>query len=77
MPNPTALFALSLMQCQRRLRISRVKNSDNVFDLRVVSFRLAPFYGGLLVEFFLANSLLFTRGKDDEPFTVLAPTRPL
>ena len=30
MPNMAALLALSLMQCQRRLKISRVKNIRNV-----------------------------------------------
>ena len=42
MPRPTALFALSLMQCQRRLQISRVKNIGNVFELIDVAFHLSP-----------------------------------
>ena len=50
MPHPMTLFALSLMQCQRRLQISRVKNIGNVFELRGVAFRLAPPYGGLNVR---------------------------
>ena len=50
MPHPTALFALSLIQCQRRLQISRVKNIGNVSILSGVAFRLAPPHGGLLVS---------------------------
>ena len=49
MLHPTALFALSLVQCQGRLQISRVKNIYNVFELSGVAFLLAPHYGGLLV----------------------------
>ena len=48
--HPTVLFALSLMQCQRRLQFSRVNNIDNVFEQSCVAFRLAPPYGGLLVQ---------------------------
>ena len=40
MPHSTALFEFSLMQCQRRPRISRVKNIGNVFELSGVAFRL-------------------------------------
>ena len=47
----TTLFALSVMQCQRRLQISRVKNIDSVFCLSGVAFLLAPPYGGLRVSF--------------------------
>ena len=47
MSHPTALFALSLMQCQRRLQISRLKNISNVFELSGVAFRLALPYGFL------------------------------
>ena len=43
------LYALSLMQCQRHLQISRVKNIDSVVELSGVAFRLAPSYGGLLI----------------------------
>ena len=50
MSHPTVLFALSLMQCQRRLQISRVKNIGNVFELSGVAFCPAPPYGGLLVK---------------------------
>ena len=42
MPHWMALFALNLMQCQRGLEISRVKNVGNVFELSGVAFRLAP-----------------------------------
>ena len=49
MPHPTTLFALSLVHCQRRLHISRVKNISKVLEESGVSFRLAPPYGGLLV----------------------------
>ena len=45
----TALFALSLMQCQRRVQISRVKNIGNVFQLSSLTFHLAPLYGRLRV----------------------------
>ena len=38
------------MQCQRRPQISQVKNIDSVFELSSVAFRLAPRYGGLLVN---------------------------
>ena len=48
-PHPMALFARSLMQCQRRLQNYRVKNIWSVVELRGVAFRLAPPYGGLLV----------------------------
>ena len=50
MPHPTALFALSVLHCQRRLQISRVKNIGNVFELSGEAFRLAPLYGGFLVK---------------------------
>ena len=36
------LFALCLVQCQRRLQISDVKNIGNVVELSGVAFRLAP-----------------------------------
>ena len=50
MPHPTVLFALNLMQCQRRLQISRVKNIGSLFELSGVGFRLVvPSYGGLLI----------------------------
>ena len=49
MPHSTALFALNLMQCQRRLQISVVKNIRNVFKLNSVAFHVALPYGGLLV----------------------------
>ena len=49
MPHPTALFAFSLMQCKRRLQISRAKNIGNVFESSGVSFRTPQPYGGLLV----------------------------
>ena len=42
-----ALFASSLMHCQRRLQISRVKNIGNVSRLKRRAFRLASPYGGL------------------------------
>ena len=45
MPHPTTLFALSLMQCQRRLQISRVKNIGNIIELRGMAFCLVPPYG--------------------------------
>ena len=44
MPHPTALFALSQLQCQMRLQISRAKNIANVFEMSGVAFRLAPLY---------------------------------
>ena len=50
MPLPTALFTLGLIQCQRRLHISKVENIGNVFELSGVAFRLAPPYGGLIVR---------------------------
>ena len=49
-PHSTALFALNLMQRQRRLQFSRVKNIGNVFELSGMAFHLAPPYGGLLVK---------------------------
>ena len=53
MTNPQ-LFALSLMQCQRCIQISQLKNIPNVFKLSGVAFRLAPPYGGLVViDFFV------------------------
>ena len=42
----------ALMQCQRRLQITRVKNIGNILEQSGVAFRLAPPYGGLLVELF-------------------------
>ena len=42
MPHPTALFASSLMQCQSRLQISRLKNIGNVFKLSGVAFHIVP-----------------------------------
>ena len=50
MPHPTAFFALSLMQCQTPLQLSRLKNIGNVFELSDVAFRLAPPCGELLVQ---------------------------
>ena len=49
MPHLTALFALGLMQYQRRLQIYRLKDIGNVIELSGVAFRLAPPHGGLLV----------------------------
>ena len=57
MPHPIALFALSLMECQRRLKIFRFKNIDNVFELSGVAFRLALPCGRLLVRLFRAIEL--------------------
>ena len=37
MPHPKSLFTWSLLQCQRRLQISQVKNICNVFELISVS----------------------------------------
>ena len=50
MPHPTALLALILMQCQRSVQISRVRNIGNVFELSGVAFRIAPPYGGFLLQ---------------------------
>ena len=50
MLQPRALFVLNLMQCQRRLQNSRVKNIGNVFELSSVTFRPATEYCGLIVE---------------------------
>ena len=47
-PHPTALFALSLMQCERPLQISRVKNIGNVLEYSGVTFRLAQLMVGFL-----------------------------
>ena len=41
---------LSVLQRQRRLRISRVKNIGSVLELSGVAFRILPPYGGLLVS---------------------------
>ena len=50
MPHPTALFALSIMQCQMHIRISRVKNIGNVcFRLKQRGVSPTPRYGALLV----------------------------
>ena len=49
MPHLTALLALSIMQCQRRLQICQAKNIGNVLEQSGVAFRLAPPYAGLLV----------------------------
>ena len=57
----TALLALNLMQCQRHLQISRVKNISNVFELTGVAFRLAPHYDGLLV-YSLYQDVLISEG---------------
>ena len=48
MTHQTALFALSLMLCQRRLESSPEQNIGNVFELSDVAFLLAP--PGLLVN---------------------------
>ena len=39
---PTAVFAVSRTQCQRRLQISRVKNIGNVSELSAVAVRFGP-----------------------------------
>ena len=39
-----------VMQCQRRLQISQMKNIGSVFELSGVAFRLASPLGGLLVQ---------------------------
>ena len=54
-PLPAALFALSLMQCQRCLKTCRVKNISNVFELNCAAFRLSPPYGGLLVNLHVSS----------------------
>ena len=43
-------LASGLMQRQKCLQIYRVKNIGSVFELSGAAFRLAPAYGGLLVE---------------------------
>ena len=53
MPHPTALFALSLIQRQVHLQISRVRNIGNVFNLSGVVFRIGAPYGGLLVKIYV------------------------
>ena len=47
LPLNTLIFALSVMQCQSRLQIFRVKNTGSVFYLSGVAFCL----GGLLVHY--------------------------
>ena len=44
------VFVLRLMQCQRRLQISRVKNISSVFEISGAMLRPAPPYGGLLAR---------------------------
>ena len=69
MPHPTASFALSLMQCQRRLQISRAKNIGKVLEKSGVTFRLAPSCGGLLVIFIIAricDCLYFGHGNSNK-----------
>ena len=41
-----------VLQRQRRLQISRVKNISRVFELSGVVFRLVPLYDGLLVDLY-------------------------
>ena len=49
--------ALSLMQCQRPLQISQVKNIDSVFKLSGVVFYVAPPYSEVLVLYFIQQNL--------------------
>ena len=51
MPHPTALFELSVMRCQGRLKISRVNNIGNVSELSGVAFRLPRLLTGFLLCF--------------------------
>ena len=46
----TTLFALRLIECERRLQISQVKNISNIFELSIVAFCPAAPYGELLVS---------------------------
>ena len=66
MPHPTALLALSIMQCgikpnavSKASQIYRVKNIANVSEQSGVAFCLAPPYGGLLGRKLLTTSVLF------------------
>ena len=67
------LLALSLIQCQKRLQIYRVNNIGNVLQLSCVAFRLAPHYGGILVNFLLIK--LAGNWHGDEPFTIYKVAR--
>ena len=40
--NALVSFALSVMQCQRRLQISWVKNIGSIFDVSGIALRLVP-----------------------------------
>ena len=42
MPHPTALFALSILQCQRGLQISRVKILSATFEIKVAQRFVYP-----------------------------------
>ena len=61
-PETLRFCALSIMECQRRVQISRLKNIGGVFELSGMAFRLAPAYGGLLVACFFVTTLYFLLG---------------
>ena len=48
--NAQVFFTLSVMQCQRSLQISQIKNTGTVFKLSRLEFRLALPYGVLLAQ---------------------------